>query len=194
MFKQTWWDDNLPTRFNEFESWVGPSNSITKSYFRKYVKTRGFKSLIDFGCGNATEYDAYKREYPELKYIGVDSSQYLYDLNTKRGIEMIKTDVRNADILDEFVDVVYSRHVLEHQPSYKEALGEIIRIAKKEAVHIFFIPPSNAPEIINYDEKQNLYHNHYNKEDIEEFLFENYKTLKYQWIHFPTEKALIIKK
>jgi ubiquinone/menaquinone biosynthesis C-methylase UbiE len=194
-FKQTWWDENLAKRFEEFESWVGPSGAMTKAYFRTYVKFKEYLSLIDLGCGPATEFSAYEEEYPQLKYLGIDSSSFLYKRNTGMGIPMMKCEAHNVPLPDNDSEVVFSRHVLEHQPTFKPVLNEMIRLAEKEAIHVFFLIPG-VGEIINYDPEQNLFHNVYDRKEIEEFLAKHEDVLTFSWIPLTkTEEALsIIKK
>lgn len=190
VFIQTWWDANLATRFEEFESWVGPSGSASKAFFRLYIKDKGYKSLLDLGCGNATEFEAYQDDYPEMEYLGVDSSKYLYNLNTSKGIPMILSEAHNVPLKDGDYEVVFSRHVLEHQPTFKPVLNEMIRIAEKEAIHVFFLIPGHG-EIINYDEAQNLFHNVYDRKEIEEFLATHDDVIAFSWIPITSQEEAI---
>jgi ubiquinone/menaquinone biosynthesis C-methylase UbiE len=194
-FKQTWWDENLAKRFDEFESWVGPSGAMSKAFFRIYVKDKGYTSLIDLGCGPASEFFGYEEEYPELKYLGVDSSKFLYLRNTSMGIPMLLSEAHTVPLPDNDSDVVFCRHVLEHQPTFKPVLQEMIRLASKEAIHVFFLIPGHG-EIINYDPPQNLFHNVYDKKEIEDFLKKHKDVDSFSWIPLTkTEEALsIIKK
>ncbi len=193
--KQSWWDDNLAERFGEFESWVGPRGAFSKVYFRQYVMGKAYKSLLDLGCGPATEFFAYRDEYPALKYLGVDSSSFIYKRNTELEVPMMQAEAHNVPLKDSCYDVVFCRHVLEHQPTFKPVLNEMIRLAEKEAIHVFFLIPGYG-EIINYDHNQNLYHNVYSKEEIEEFLTNHKDVESFSWIEWSgTENAIsIIKK
>ncbi len=194
-FHQTWWDENLEKRFSEFESWVGPRGAYSKQFFRKYIKEKGYRSLIDLGCGPASEYFAYLEEYPELSYLGIDSSEFLYKRNIALEVPMVWCEAHNVPLEDNHYDVVFSRHVLEHQPTFKPVLNEMIRLAEKEAIHVFFLRPGHG-EIINYDPTQNLFHNVYDKEEIEEFLGNHKDVETFSWVPLNnTEAALsIIKK
>ena len=88
--------------------------------------------------------------------------------------------------------MAYSRHVLEHQKDYKPILSEMIRIASEEVIHIFFIPPRDK-EIINYNPDNNLYHNTYDRNEMESFLKEHPKVDDWNWKKIgATEEALII--
>jgi len=195
-FKQTWWDDVLPSKWAEFESWIGSSAATTKAYSRAHIKNKGYKSLIDLGCGNATEYFAYKEEYPELNYIGVDSSKFLFKRNTDLEIPMILAEADSVPLPDNAVEVVFVRHVLEHQPTYVPIMNEMIRLAEKEAIHIFFIKPDEQPTYINFDPAQNLFHNRYNIGEMEEFLRSHKDVESFSWVDLTEyEKGLsIIKK
>ena len=156
IFKQTWWDNNLPNRFEVFNIWIGDKTAQSKVYFRKYIKEKKYKTLIDLGCGNATEYFAYKEEYPELKYLGIDSCKVLYDNNVENCVPMLLSPAENTNLIDNHSDVVFSRHILEHQPSFLPVLSEMIRLASKEAIHVFFITPGDNQEHIGYDDNGNI--------------------------------------
>ncbi len=177
---QTWWDNNILSRYEEFSKWVGDSSAESKIYFREFLKRRNFESILDVGCGPATEFFALKEELPTIKYTGVDSSKYLNILNNSKGIPMIESPAHQIPLSDDTFDVVLSRHVLEHQPDFKPILGEMIRISSKLATHIFFIKPGEN-EIINFDQNENLYHNCFKKENIENYL-KTFKKIKYfEW-------------
>lgn len=194
-FIQTWWDQNLGERFPEFASWVGNSDVLSKKMFRDYVKDKGYTSLLDLGCGNATEFFAYKEEYPELKYIGVDSSVFLFKRNKELGVPMLLIKNDKVPLLRNYIDVVFSRHVLEHQPSFRPLLSEMIRLACKEVINVFFIAPKDV-EIIHYNEEDNLYHNTFCRDEIEDYLRNHPEVETFTWIPITfTEIGLsIIKK
>jgi hypothetical protein len=70
----------------------------------------------------------------------------------------------------------------------------MIRIAEKEAIHVFFIKPQEK-ENIHYDKAQNLFHNTYAAKDIEDFLTAHKDVLQYNWIPMThNEVALSISK
>lgn len=191
--EQTWWDDNLPTQFNSFVGWVGASDTPSKVYARNIIKTAGYKSLIDIGCGNATEFFAYKEEYPELMYMGLDSSNYLLNYNVQRGVPMIKEPAHATKLNDNEFEVAYARHVLEHQEFFQPILSEMIRVGSKLAMHIFFIKPQPGAPINNYNGPDNLYHQTFDKTEIENFLDANPKVNTYTWdIIDSGDEALII--
>lgn len=188
---QTWWDKNLLERFDEFKNWVGDKNADTKILCRNIVKLNNMKSLVDFGCGLSVDYFAYKEDNYDINYMGIDSSNFIYEKNINMGIPMTKEDVRKTSIEEKSYDVCYSRHVLEHQSEFKTMLNEMIRVAKKMVINVFFIIPGDI-EKIDYNSIENLYHNLYSKIDIETFLKNNEKVKNWEWIKEKNEEILLI--
>jgi ubiquinone/menaquinone biosynthesis C-methylase UbiE len=183
LFSQTWWDNNLNNsgKFNEYLGWLGNSDAESRIFIRENIKDLEIKSIADFGCGPCVEYIALSEEEYEFEYLGIDSCVHLKEYNESRGIPFVNVPVEKTGLEDSSYDLAYSRHVLEHLPTYKDALNEMIRVAKKYAVHIFFIKPTDEEKII-FDEPNNLYHNRYIKEEIETFLNENKKVESFEWI------------
>ena len=182
ILEQTWWDNDIKNRTEEFYSWVGDKHAISKVYFRNFLKTNNFnfKKMLDVGCGPATEYFSFKEENIDIEYTGVDSSKYLNEINIKKNIKMILAPAHQIPVEDSCYDLVYSRHLLEHQPDFKPITRELIRCTSNLAMHIFFTKPKDV-QIINFDEKENLYHNTFKKEDIENFLKNNKKIKNFEW-------------
>ena len=179
--------------YSTFKEWVGDENALTKQYAVKYINDKGYKSVVDMGCGDATMFYGIKNKYPDIEYVGVDSCSFFITMNKRRNIPVIESDIRNVtNLADSSMDICFSRHTFEHQSFFKDILKEMIRIGKKEACHIFFIKPSNE-ENINYDSKTDLYHNTYSKNDIEEYLLTNPKVASWNWTDLTqSENALHI--
>ena len=191
--KQTWWDKEIKSQFNEFQSWVGSSQADSKKIMRKFIAEQGFKSVVDIGCGICDDYFVYKNEYPDILWIGVEPSKFLHNLAIEKDIPVKNEEGHYTSLSYSGVNVAYSRHVLEHQEDFKPILNEMIRIAEHMVIHTFFIKPRNE-KIINYNEKNNLYHNTYSKPEIEEFLKEHNKVKDFTWKPLTgPEEALIIK-
>lgn len=180
-FEQTWWDKNLGQKFNEFKSWIGDFTAESKVFVRNYVRLKDHKSLVDFGCGPATEFFGYKSDGYDIEYMGVDSSWILYSHGLERGVPILYSPVEEVALPDSSYDVAFSRHVLEHLPTFRECLGEMIRIGRKEAVNVFFIEPGSDPEKIDFYQPDQLFHNKYNKQDIEDFCRSNPKVKELRW-------------
>jgi ubiquinone/menaquinone biosynthesis C-methylase UbiE len=195
IFKQTWWDDNLKKeyRFNEYLGWLGDASAESRVFMRDNIKELEIKSIADFGCGPCVDYVALKNEGYEFEYLGIDSCVHLKEVNESKDIPFINAPVEKTGLGENSYELSYSRHLLEHLPTYKDALKEMIRVSSKYVAHIFFIKPSDE-EDINYWEEENLYHNHYKKSDIETYLRRNKKVESFEWLDInDKENALVIK-
>lgn len=182
MFKQTWWDSNLNNRMDEFLNWIGNSSAESKVYFRKLIREHfsNCKSMLDVGCGPATEFFAFKSDSIDIEYTGVDSSSILFEKNKSLGVPMIFAESHKIPVSNRQFDIVFSRHVLEHQPDFKPQLEEMIRCARKVVFHIFFIKPGSFQKI-SFDEKSNLYHNQFSQIEIENFLNTHENIDRFEW-------------
>ena len=180
-FKQTWWDSNLSKKFEEFKSWIGDYTAHSKVFVRQYVEGKQYKSIVDFGCGPATEFFGYKNDGYSITYIGVDSSEVLNKFITSQGVTAILAEIEEVPLPDSCTDVAFSRHVLEHLPTFRLALSEMIRIGEKEVINVFFIPPTNEFEKIDFHAPDQLYHNRYNRKEVEDFCKTNPKVKSLRW-------------
>ena len=135
-------------------------------------------------------YNTLKNLNIPINYTGVDTCSYLIDLNRQNGIKMIDSDIRQIPVSDNSYDIVFSRHTFEHQPNFDIILNELIRIASKEMCHIFFIKPSSK-QVIDYNQKTNLYHNIYSKSLIEYQLQQNKKVKNWSWIDINEKECFL---
>jgi len=174
-----WWNKNLPHDLANFEKSIGDCNAVSKVYVRKYVREKNYKSILDAGCGLCSEYVGYKNDGYDIDYLGVDFCDYLIDQAKTKSIPVIKSSIESINLLDSSKEIVYGRHVLEHQSYYEKSLNEFIRIAQKEVIIVFFIWPTN--EKINYDAVANLYNNQYDLCKLTYFLLYNPKVNSVQF-------------
>ena len=192
-FKQTWWDANLTNHFDTFKGWIGDFNAQSKVFVRGYVKSKGYTSIVDCGCGPATEYFGYKNDKYDIDYMGVDSSEFLFNHVKNLGVPAILSPIENISaIADSSYDVAFSRHVLEHLPTYKKGLAEFIRIGRKEVINVFFKKPVDGADIIDFNPELNLYHNSYGKAGIEDFLKSSPKVASWSWHEINEQECALI--
>lgn len=186
----TWWNKNVKERMSDFKFWIGNHNKPSKIYCRKHIANEQYKSVIDCGCGLATEYYGFKKDNYDINYTGLDSCKYLVDLNRTHGITMIEAELnKDLEIPDTSYEVVYCRAVLEHLPYYEKCLNEFIRIGAKEVVVVWFIIPGDEPDYINYWDIEDLYHNKYNREKINQLLIANPKVESFYWQNVVDERT-----
>lgn len=180
---EQWWEMNLENRMNEFAQWLGGENADSRVKMRQYVKQRGYKTFLDIPCGLCTEYFGYKKDNIEIDYYGVDITQKLVERGCGLGLNVIRGSIEEIPCYDLSIDVCYARHILEHLDYYKKAITELIRVAAKEVIVIFFIKPNDEPDKINssMDSGALLYHNRYNKQKLSLYVMFHEKVENIQW-------------
>lgn len=175
----TWWDNIM-----------GKNIEQAKSYIRSYGEGVDFpsrmellntifdgESLLDVGCGSGCEYENIIKYNRDIKYKGTDYAE-TFILACKDMFPEADWEVQSAEDLkedDNSFDTVLLRHMLECLPHYETAIEEAWRVARKRVVMVFWIPPSDQPTIIGYDQEPRQA-NRYNKGELFEFL----KTLNYK--------------
>lgn len=190
MAEQTWWNQHIGKQLEEFKGWVGDASAPSKIYMANYLKGESYQTLLDAGCGNATFYYTLRQGQNPISYTGADSCIYFVEDNRKHGIDMIQTDIRKISVEDKSFDIVFSRHTFEHQPTVDIILKELMRIAKKEMCHIFFLKPAEK-QIINWDVQTNLYHNTYSQVDIDRFLLQHPRVKTWKWVNLNEQECAL---
>lgn len=189
-----WWEKNVETQFIHFATWLGDESASSRSYMRQYIKNMEYTSIADIGCGLCTDYFGLVDDNLKVSYIGFDITPKLVSRARKLGLNVKQGSIENIPLKNSAVDMAYARHILEHLPFYEKALTELIRISRKEVMIIFFIKPEDerADEINSaiIDECL-LYHNHYNKKNIEKFLMQHYKVHRLWWENIADKECVL---
>lgn len=178
----TWWNNKIKNNMAVFESWIGDDNRPTKLHCRKYVISKGYKSIIDCGCGIATEYYGYQKDHYDIQYTGLDSCTHLIEKNKRHGINMVEAELeKDLPLADNSYECVYCRGVIEHLSYYEKAISEFIRIGTREVLIGWFIKPDEKEDQINYWAEEDLYHNKYNMHKLEKFILQHLKVKSISW-------------
>ena len=186
MDPQTYWNNNtLDEDIEQFKKWVGGSEAESNTYLYTYMgKHPEYEKIIDMGCGLCSVATGLQENSIGIDYTGIDSCSKFVSDGKKKGFNVLLGDLRQTPLKSNEYDIVFGRHVVEHQPAFELILNEMTRLAKSEVVIIFFIKPIDEDRsVINYDEATNLYHNAYSKQliinwianhrDIKSFTFVN---------------------
>jgi ubiquinone/menaquinone biosynthesis C-methylase UbiE len=180
---EQWWEKNLEHKLDHFTIWLGDVNADSRVKMKQYIKNKGYKSLLDIPCGLCTEYFSYLKDGIKIDYYGVDITENLVKRAESQHINVKQGSIENIPFADSSVEICYARHILEHLDYYKLAVNELIRVAAKEVSIIFFMKPTENKDIIDQAMVDGalLYHNHYNKTKLEDFIKANNKVDSFYW-------------
>jgi SAM-dependent methyltransferase len=92
-------------------------------------------NVLEFGCG-----DGYQTPY--LQQIGrlVTSDVNISEGIKKKNVDFIRCNISNAPLIDEYFDIVFSNHVIEHIEDISGAFFELKRIGKPDCLYAFSLP------------------------------------------------------
>ena len=165
---EQWWEKNLST----FSEWTGDENIVSRVKARTHIEKKGYKTILDVGCGLCIDFLGYVQSKSVIEYQGLEISQLLVDRAQRMGISVKRGSVEQITFEDSTFDVCYARHLIEHLEYYKKAIAEMVRVAQREVIIVFFIKPTYSSDRIysEIDRGCQLYYNHYNKLGIEKYL------------------------
>lgn len=182
---------------DEFAGWWGNENAVSRILARLHLCQKDYKSVLDVGCGFCVDYEPLKKSCPHLDYQGLDISSVFVKNAFERGIAAHLGRVQEIPFADSSFEVVYARHILEHLDSYQMAIKEMVRVAGKEVIIIFFSKPFDAAgdrlsfvDVGGYT----VYQNRYSKSKLELFLktIEKIKSFSWQEVKNKDESILHI--
>ncbi|MGA2462949.1 MAG: class I SAM-dependent methyltransferase [Thermodesulfobacteriota bacterium] len=108
-------------------------------YLSNTGKTRA-KTLLDMGCGDGNNLE-YLRRYTE----GLFGSDYnlirlLRARSRQYGITLFLADILDYPVRDDFFDIIFFNHVIEHIPDDAKALETVFRILKPKGLLVLGTP------------------------------------------------------
>jgi ubiquinone/menaquinone biosynthesis C-methylase UbiE len=162
-----WWNKNVPTMENTLYDWIEDHTALTKRVPAEYFAKIGNKKtdLLDVACANQTFKKSLEIAGYKGKYTGCDSCELLIEKYASD-----RQDIENMDYPDGFFDFVFARHILEHLPEFQKGFGEVLRVARKNVVVVFFNLPAETEQIRIENNNGEVYTNIYSLKEIEEFI------------------------
>lgn len=115
--------NKISKQFDQTRGYVWPS-------IKDYLNTLKINSkVLDIGCGNGKNM-LYR---PELQMIGIDFSEEMVKISSKKGLDVICSDMCNLPFPDNSFDhfiCVASYHHLDNENDRRKALNQFYRILK----------------------------------------------------------------
>lgn len=147
----------------------GPNHPTQLYAITKYVPDG--VTLLDYGCGSATLFEALQQAKRKIIYKGVDvipkNIEWCKE-NYPDGDWEVNPSLHTIDQPDKSWDVVYSRHVVDHMSGFESAMDEHKRVAKDMVIVILWtgLLDKFEHEIKNIVDQRGLptektYHNEY---------------------------------
>lgn len=144
-----------------------PGRVTWRKYLKRKISNQKVR-LLEIGFGAGIDYGALEKEgildADKVEYFGADVTQKFVEYARKNLPKMkpYLIDGYSLPFEDKYFDLVYIRHVLEHQTHYRQLLSEVLRVSKDEVFIIFFIELSeDASDKISFDDT--WYHNTYSR-------------------------------
>jgi len=132
----TYWDGVDPAHFLETD-WANPSRQWAAG---KAIEAAKGGTLLEVGPGPGVEYaDWFSKS--AVQYTGVEGSANLFRALCERFPETSWVHGQIAGLPAFSADVVYARHVLEHQPTLEPALGTLLAAARSAVLLTWYRPP-----------------------------------------------------
>ena len=146
------------------------ARNYCRDQIRHLISTSQARSMIEIGVGGRNEMHCladFFRAHPTFQYVGTDwTPQFIAEAQAEfPDFKWKQLDIVTCKI-EEWMksDIVYSQHVLEHCPGLNPPLRNMLLMAKKVVINIFFQPPTPTEEI-NWSQYP-VYHNFYSREHI----------------------------
>jgi ubiquinone/menaquinone biosynthesis C-methylase UbiE len=167
----------------EFQVVIGDGTHPSRRAFYDYIDSAQIKDILDVGCGVCLDGQALKREFCDIRYIGIDIDANKLLSARGHGFNVILGDINSLKFSENYFECVYSRYVLDILPYYQSALFEMMRIASKEVIVTFRNPPQQEGEIIQQKQckGQPIWDNHYNRTRLQQFIDNNPKVISTYW-------------
>jgi len=114
----------------------------------KIIKSKARFLIVDLGCGEGL-IGKFASKHSNM-YIGVDFSSVSLKHAKKyvsANSEFIMADIQFVPLADKTADALICSEVLEHCPDYKNVIGEISRILRKDGDLIITTPNCFNPDL-----------------------------------------------
>jgi ubiquinone/menaquinone biosynthesis C-methylase UbiE len=170
MKQYQWWIDNVPKETDKFTGWLGTIKDISRVWLRNFIKDNSISSALDVACGVGIDKEGFDYDKLDIKYKGIDISEFLVNRNKDRGYDCVVGNIESIPEQDKSWELVFGRHIIEHLEYYEKAISEMCRVATKYVVIIHFIPMEKTDSIVPVSmDGVIVYHNKYGEDKFVEY-------------------------
>jgi ubiquinone/menaquinone biosynthesis C-methylase UbiE len=147
----------------------------TRNAFERFILENSTPStrLLDAGCSTGIEgFRLYQKGYTG-SYVGIDSNRKAIHLALENlyghPASLALSDLEATGFPDGYFDIVLTKDVIEHAPSYRAILRELARLSRSWLILSMFIRMQDDPSVIRED-PPGLFHNRYQRAELVEFM------------------------
>jgi hypothetical protein len=141
----SWWERQDAHTFLAHD-WDNPARGSATAAAIALAKHHG-GALLEVGPGNGVDYANAFRAHVlagTLRYTGVEGTHTFFAALAEKHPEATWEHRALADLAPLSADVVYARHVLEHQPALVPALPTLLAAARHAVVLDWYRPPADV--------------------------------------------------
>lgn len=167
-----YWDGANSEELSKLVDILSNTEDEERKEIRRILRELNPKSILDAGCGPATELKGYREHGIDLNYVGLDWSFYMLGMARERFPDtvFIRGDVEDMHFNNNDFQAVLLKHILEHLQDYKTAVQESVRVAEDFVIIDFFhrLLPFNID--VHLNDRRGFWNNWYSRSRFEEFL------------------------
>ncbi|MBD3163728.1 methyltransferase domain-containing protein [Candidatus Woesearchaeota archaeon] len=166
-----WW--NKDKDIDKMISHLSDKDTPERMKIREIIRENNISTILDAACGPATEYASYLSENLDINYTGLDRSDYMLKVAKQRyaDINFVKGNVEILPFEDNQFQAVLLKHILEHLPTYENAVSESVRVASELVIIHFFHATLPLIEFdLNLKHKAGFWESWYSRKKFEKFL------------------------
>ncbi len=143
---EDFWDVNMANSANlsTLHDQTGHIDAPQRVAFRGFLVEHDVWNLLDCGAGPGWEFDGIERDGLNLVYDALEITEIFAQALERRGIKVTRAGIERIPARDNYYDLVYQRHVIEHVNDARCAIREMIRVARR-FVYIALNKPLGAP-------------------------------------------------
>lgn len=178
-YYERWWQENYTTRGDDLRSWLFGSDTSSRAAVAEIADTlategRNRLTVLECGPGVYVDPDTIWRNRLKVRYAAIDVTPAIVQDGLARGYLVSLGSVEAIPYPARSFDLVYCRHVLEHLPSYRQAIAEMLRVAELVAVAVFWRLDTEAEtDVILWNTVEDVpdtFHNMYSQKAISAYL------------------------